>query len=136
MGQDRVRRDAELVAQAKAGEVAAFEQLVTRHRTRLYELARQLVSDREAAQDIVQEGLVRAFRALPALRETDRFGPWVNTIMRRLCQQWQRDGRRRLRHVHIARHHLHAAAQRRARARARLRKAARRRQQRAPRHRT
>ena len=88
-------RDADWVAQARRGDAAAFERLVVRHRTRLLELARSLVNDREAAQDLVQEALVRAYGALPHLRSPERFGPWVNTILRRLGRHWQRDGRRR-----------------------------------------
>jgi RNA polymerase sigma-70 factor (ECF subfamily) len=54
-----------------------------------------MVDEREVGEDIVQEALLRAFRFLPSLREGDRFGPWLNTIVRRLCQQWLRDGSRR-----------------------------------------
>lgn len=93
--QRRAARDADLVARAKEGNVDAFERLVVRHRARLLSVARHTVGDREAAQDIVQEALVRAFRFLRSLREGDRFGPWLNTIVRRLCQQWLRDGLRR-----------------------------------------
>ncbi len=91
----RATRDADLVARAKEGDLDAFERLIARHRTRLLDLARRMVGEREAAQDIVQEALLRAFRFLPSLREGDRFGPWLNTIVRRLCQQWLRDGPRR-----------------------------------------
>jgi RNA polymerase sigma-70 factor (ECF subfamily) len=80
---------------AKDGEVAAFERLIARHRARLLDVARYTVGDREVAQDIVQEALLRAFSSLRSLREADRFGPWVNTIVRRLCQQWLRDDVRR-----------------------------------------
>ncbi len=93
--QRRGARDADLVARAKDGDLDAFERLIVRHRTRLLDLARHTVGDREAARDIVQEALLRAFRSLHSLREGERFGPWLNAIVRRLCQQWFRDGRRR-----------------------------------------
>ena len=86
--------DAELVARARAGEVEAFDHLVMRHRGRLYDLARHATGQPEAAQDIVQEALVRAFRSLGSLREGERFGQWLNTIVRRQSIQWHRDGRR------------------------------------------
>ncbi len=84
-------QDAELVTKARAGDLDAFERLVARHRTRVAQIARQIVGDREAAQDIVQEALVRAFRALPSLRDGERFGPWLNTITRRVGVQWLHD---------------------------------------------
>jgi RNA polymerase sigma-70 factor (ECF subfamily) len=83
-------QDAELVVRAREGDLDAFERLVARHRTRVVQIARQIVGDREAAQDIAQEALVRAFRALPSLRDEERFGPWLNTITRRVGAQWLR----------------------------------------------
>jgi RNA polymerase sigma-70 factor (ECF subfamily) len=86
--------DAELVERARAGEVEAFDRLVMRHRGRLYDLARHITGQTEAAQDVVQEALLRAFRSLDSLRDGTRFGQWLNTIVRRQSLQWHRDGRR------------------------------------------
>ena len=85
--------DAELVARARNGEVAAFDHLVRRHRTRLYELARYITDQTEAAQDVVQEALLRAFQSLASLRDGQRVAQWLNTIVRRQSIQWLRDGR-------------------------------------------
>jgi RNA polymerase sigma-70 factor (ECF subfamily) len=86
--------DAELVERARRGEVAAFDHLVMRHRGRLYDIARHITGQAEAAQDVVQEALLRAFRSLDSLRDGTRFGQWLNTIVRRQSVQWHRDGRR------------------------------------------
>jgi RNA polymerase sigma-70 factor (ECF subfamily) len=85
-------RDADLVVRTREGDLDAFSRLIARHRGRLHELARHITHDRDAAQDIVQEALLRAFRSLGALRQPDRVGPWLNTIVRRLAQGWLRDG--------------------------------------------
>jgi RNA polymerase sigma-70 factor (ECF subfamily) len=85
-------RDADLVVRTREGDLDAFSRLIARHRSRLYELARHIAHDRDAAQDIVQEALLRAFRSLDSLRAPDSVGPWLNTIVRRLAQQWLRDG--------------------------------------------
>ncbi len=66
--------DAELVERAHRGEVAAFDRLVMRHRGRLYDIARHTTGQAEAAQDVVQEALLRAFRSLDTLRDGARFG--------------------------------------------------------------
>lgn len=88
-------RDADLVERAREGDLGAFDRLVARHRMRLYAIARQITGDREAAQDLVQECFLRAFRSLGALREHHRIGQWLNTIVRREAQAWLRDGQRR-----------------------------------------
>jgi len=87
--------DAALVARAKAGDLDAFDHLLARHRARLFGIARQITGDLEAAQDVVQDALARAFQALGALRDGARFGQWVNTIVRRQALAWVRDGDRR-----------------------------------------
>jgi RNA polymerase sigma-70 factor (ECF subfamily) len=91
----RSNTDAVLVARAREGDLQAFERLVTRHRSRAYEIARQITHDAEAAQDVTQEALLQAFRSLEGLRDGERFGPWLNTIVRRQAQRWARDGRYR-----------------------------------------
>jgi len=88
-------RDAELVAKARKGDLEAFDRLVMRHRSRLFQIARGIAGEPEAAQDIVQDALLRAYGSLAALRDSERFGPWANTIVRRVAQGWVRDGRRR-----------------------------------------
>jgi len=88
-------RDAELVAKAQKGDLEAFDRLVLRHRARLFQIARDIAREPEAAQDIVQDALLRAYQAMNALHDAERFGPWMNTIVRRVAQGWVRDGRRR-----------------------------------------
>jgi len=87
----RRAKDAELVAKAQKGDLRAFDHLLARHRQRAFNIARQIAGDPEAAQDIVQEAFVQAFRSLHTLRGQDsfaRFGPWLNTILRRQAQRW------------------------------------------------
>jgi RNA polymerase sigma-70 factor, ECF subfamily len=88
----RPGQDAELVARAREGDLDAFERLIARHRARVAGIAWQLARDRESAQDIAQETLIRAFRALPSLRDGERFGAWLNTITRRVAAHHLRDG--------------------------------------------
>lgn len=81
--------DAVLVACAKEGDLGAFDKLIARHRSRIYRLARYMVGETEAAQDIAQETFLQAFRSLPGLVEAESFGAWLNTIARRQAQRWQ-----------------------------------------------
>jgi RNA polymerase sigma-70 factor (ECF subfamily) len=57
----------------------AFEQLVTANMPAVYRLARAYAGD-AGAEDLAQESFLAAWRALPTLREPDRFGPWLHRI--------------------------------------------------------
>ena len=78
------------------GDHAAFEALVRPEFDRLYGLAGLLIGDRSRAEDAVQEGLVRAWRDLPRLRDRGRFGPWLRKLVVNAARdEGRRLGRRR-----------------------------------------
>ncbi|HEY3413169.1 MAG TPA: RNA polymerase sigma factor [Armatimonadota bacterium] len=60
-----------------------FEALVERYRQPLAAAAYHLCGNRDAAQDIVQETLVDAYRGISGLREPGRAGAWLYAILRR-----------------------------------------------------
>jgi RNA polymerase sigma-70 factor (ECF subfamily) len=88
--------DRELVAAHQAGDAEAFEELVREHRRALLVHARRKLNCDAAAEDAVQETLVRAFRALPKFNGEYRLGPWLHRIMGNVCidevHRRQRDG--------------------------------------------
>jgi RNA polymerase sigma-70 factor, ECF subfamily len=89
MGQD-------LVEQAMAGDLEAFNELVRRRIDQLYAVARLILRDSERAADATQEALVAAWRDLAALRDADRFESWLRRLLVNACyQQARRDRRRR-----------------------------------------
>jgi RNA polymerase sigma-70 factor (ECF subfamily) len=66
----------------KDGEVA-FARLCEELRPDLYRFAFWLARDRAVAEDVVQEALLRAWRARDRLTETGAAKPWLLTIVRR-----------------------------------------------------
>jgi len=74
--------DAELVEQARRGGERAFELLVRRHVDAALAVALRLVDDGADAQDVVQDGFIRALERLDDCREPDRFRAWLLTIIR------------------------------------------------------
>lgn len=74
------RDDGELVREAKAGDFAAFEQLVSRHERRLYALAWHVTRNHHDAQDTVQNALVAAVEHLDRFREDASFKTWITRI--------------------------------------------------------
>ena len=60
-----------------------FDALVRAHAADLYRFAWWLCGDETRAQDLVQETLLRAWRALGSLRDGSAAKPWLLTILRR-----------------------------------------------------
>lgn len=87
-----VKGESELVRRATQGDAAAFGQLVERHWARLVRLARSVVGETDA-EDVVQDGLLRAWRKLSQLTEPSAFGGWVSRVVIRLCLRRARSRR-------------------------------------------
>ncbi len=62
--------EAALVAQLRAGDEAAYEQVVRTYGGRLLAVARRIVGTEEDARDVVQDAFLNAFAALPASKAT------------------------------------------------------------------
>lgn len=75
-----------LVRLAVTGDKEAFGELAERCRPWLYGICFRLVGDGAAADDLVQETLVRALRDLPQLRVESRFRPWLARVAVNVCR--------------------------------------------------
>jgi RNA polymerase sigma-70 factor (ECF subfamily) len=80
----------DLVRRAQAGDRAAFDQLARHYRGSLLALAFLRTSDMEAAEDLVQDVLTRAWQKLPTLQEPASFVTWLRTIVINACRSWYR----------------------------------------------
>jgi RNA polymerase sigma-70 factor (ECF subfamily) len=94
--------DGGLIRRAQAGDAEAFGRLVERYMRRAYYSALSLVGSREDALDLSQEAFVRAFRARQTLDPERPFYAWLYQILRRLCFNFLRDRRTRLRNLEAA----------------------------------
>src|SRR4051794_2123989 len=81
---------AALVRQAQAGDARAFDRLARHYRGSLLAHAFMRTGDMEAAEDLVQEVLTRAWEKLPALQEPGAFVPWLRAIVANACRSWYR----------------------------------------------
>jgi RNA polymerase sigma-70 factor, ECF subfamily len=75
-----VDEDDTLVARAARGDRDAFDELVTRHRMRVYQLTWALTNGDADVDDLVQEIFVRAFRAVAKFRGNSTFRTWLHQI--------------------------------------------------------
>ena len=88
-----VTRD--LVERARRGDHAAFDALATAAYSRLYAVAARILRDPYAAEDAVQEALVRAWRDLRGLRDPQRFDAWLHRLLVHACADQGRQAKRR-----------------------------------------
>lgn len=74
------------VKAAKAGDDAAFERLLEPLLDQGYRLAAGMLHDHQAAEDVVQEAAVKAWRKLTQLREGAEMRPWFLAIVANQCR--------------------------------------------------
>jgi RNA polymerase sigma-70 factor (ECF subfamily) len=91
----------QLVDRAREGDHEAFASLVAPIVARLDAAARLILRDPELARDAVQDGLLRAWRRLPGLRDPDRFDAWIRQLVVNSCLDLIRRRRRRATEVEL-----------------------------------
>lgn len=84
----------ELVRRAQSGDREAFEAVATAAYDRMYAVAQRVLRDGAAAEDAVQETLIRVWRDLGSLRDADRFDAWSWRLLMRACYDQRRRTRR------------------------------------------
>ena len=72
--------DETLVAEAARGNREAFDELVRRYQSRMFQLVRILTSGDAEAEDLVQDTFVRAYRAVGQFRGDSTFRTWLHRI--------------------------------------------------------
>jgi len=71
----------ELIIAAQQGSVGAFEQLIGLVEKKMLSLAAGLASSPDEADDIYQDAMVSAFKALPKFRLESQFSTWIYRIV-------------------------------------------------------
>ena len=85
----------DLLTRARAGESSAFCQLAAEHERRLLQQACGLTRDLSAAEDLVAETLVEAWRSLARYNGACRFSTWLFAILLHRHQKALRRARSR-----------------------------------------
>jgi RNA polymerase sigma-70 factor (ECF subfamily) len=76
--------DGELVEQVRAGDTAAFGELVERHRGAVFRAALAALGNEAEAEDIAQDALVLAYRRIDQFRGDASVRTWMVSIAWRL----------------------------------------------------
>ena len=73
--------DAALVERVRAGDVAAYDELVRRHMHRAHAVAFRLLGHREDAEDLVQDAFIQALDKIDSFDRQRPFAPWFFRIL-------------------------------------------------------
>lgn len=87
--------DTELLVRLRAGDEAAYEELVRKETRHLLAVAQRLLRNEEDAQDAVQQAFLSAFRALPTFNGQSRLTTWLHRIVTNAALMKLRRRRRR-----------------------------------------
>ena len=86
--------DERLVERFKRGDESAFDELVHRHRERIYRAAWRVAGNHAEADDLAQESFLRAYRSLSGFRGESRFLTWMMRILMNVAWSRRAAGRR------------------------------------------
>ena len=89
-------REDELIERVLAGDAAAWTLLLSAHQESVFRLAYLLLGDAAEAEDVAQEALLRAGRALDRFDRARPLRPWLLQITRNLALNRRRSARRRI----------------------------------------
>lgn len=77
---EEIHPDVALVARAKAGDTAAFEQLVRQYERQIFRVAQHITQNREDAEDITQDAFLKAYEKLDQFQGNSKFSTWLVRI--------------------------------------------------------
>ena len=77
--------DDALVGWAQKGDTEAFEQLVFRHRDKIYARAMMMMRNEQEALDLSQEAWVKSWQRLHQFQGDSSFATWMTRIVINLC---------------------------------------------------
>ncbi len=84
-----------LVLAAKTGDRVAFGKLAQQYQRQCAAVALRLLGNTHDAAELVQDALVKAYRSLDQLQQSERFGPWLMRIVTNLALNFRRSRGRR-----------------------------------------
>jgi len=85
----------ELIQRAKGGDDAAFNQVVSAYRKRIFGTVARLIGRPEDVEDVAQEVFLRLYYSLDQLRTPEVFEPWLYRLTVNASYDYLRKQRRR-----------------------------------------
>lgn len=86
--------DEQLVKRSQRGDTQAYEELVARHRDKIYARAFSMVRNEEDAFDLSQEAWIKGWQRLKQFQGDSSFATWMTRIVINLCLDLMRKQKR------------------------------------------
>jgi RNA polymerase sigma-70 factor, ECF subfamily len=80
----------DLVKRCQDGQSDAFDELVTRYRTRVFAMIYNMVHNEQDAWDLAQDSFVKAWKSIGRFRGKSSFYTWVYRIVMNVTIDWLR----------------------------------------------
>ena len=80
----------DLVKRCQAGDTEAFDQLVTRYRTRVFGMIYNMVHSEQDAWDLAQDSFLKAWKSIGRFRSQSSFYTWIYRIVTNVTIDWLR----------------------------------------------
>ena len=90
-----VTPDERLVEQARSGDGGAFEELIRRHKRKIFGMAARIACDDLELEEIVQEVFIKAYEKLASFRGDAPFEHWLARIATNTCHDYLRKRKQR-----------------------------------------
>ena len=82
--------DAAFVRAVQDGDMAAFDQLVIKHKDKLFNMVYWLLGDYQETNDCAQEIFIRVFKSIKKFRFQSSFSTWLYRIAINTCKNRRR----------------------------------------------
>src|ERR1700716_467861 len=82
--------EVDLVRRCQAGNSEAFDELVTRYRTRVFGMIYNMVHSEQDAWDLAQDSFVKAWKSIGRFRGKSSFYTWIYRIVMNVTIDWLR----------------------------------------------
>jgi len=80
----------DLVRRCQAGDTEAFDELVTRYRTRVFSMIYNMVHSEQDAWDLAQDSFFKAWKSIKRFRGRSSFYTWIYRIVMNVTIDWLR----------------------------------------------
>ena len=90
-----ITEERKIIKKAAAGSADAFEQLLLKYQTPIYNLCLRMTGNPEDAADMTQEAFLKAWRSLSSFQFESSFSTWLYRLTTNTCLDYLRSLKRR-----------------------------------------
>ena len=90
-----ITEERKIIKKAAAGSADAFEQLLLKYQTPIYNLCLRMTGNPEDAADMTQEAFLKAWRSLSSFQFESSFSTWLYRLTTNTCLDYLRSQKRR-----------------------------------------